>query len=289
MNKNLFMHSPNKDWYIQFLSVAVLLLILPLTLKNVRIQKNVLPLQGGALPPTPTPPNPFPYVAPKIPWSQSYRILIVGDSIVNALGPNAQLLRQHLIEYYPDHEFVNYNYGFSATSIETLPARLISESEFGGQIYPPILNQGFDIIIVESFAYNPLSQNKDNEGIVKHIKILDESIKHIIRIKPDSVLIILTPISPSREHFARGIYDLSDIERNRWAEERIEYINAVIKYARERNIPLINVYEKSLDEQGEAKLELINPDDYIHPSAEGIDLISKSTADFIYTNNLLPE
>ncbi len=72
----------------------------------------------------PTPFNPFPYNPPIIARSRSYRTLIVGDSMVAAFGLNAEPLRQALLSYYPDHEFVNYNYGFPSTNILSLPDRL---------------------------------------------------------------------------------------------------------------------------------------------------------------------
>ncbi|HKC04715.1 MAG TPA: hypothetical protein VKC54_02495, partial [Patescibacteria group bacterium] len=102
--------------------------------------------------------NPFPYKIPVIPNKQSYLTFLVGDSMVAALGANDDGLRQNLIKYYPGHEFVNYNYGFPSTNIESLPDRLEKGVTFDGKDYQSILSQGFDLIILESFAYNPLSQ-----------------------------------------------------------------------------------------------------------------------------------
>ena len=107
---------------------------------------------------TPTPFNPFPYKPPVIPYSRAYRTMLVGDSMVGSLGPNANLLRLHLIEFYPAHEFVNYNYGFGSTNILTVPDRLEKQTTYLGETFPPINDQTFDLIIFESFAYNPLSQ-----------------------------------------------------------------------------------------------------------------------------------
>ena len=70
--------------------------------KSKVLTKNILPT------PIPTPYQ-FPYKNPIIPKGQSYRLIIVGDSIVNSLGLNANVLREDLIKYYPDSEFVTYN------------------------------------------------------------------------------------------------------------------------------------------------------------------------------------
>jgi len=283
------MDSSKKDVFIQLLSICTLLFISVIFLSNTQIPQNVSPTGAFVTIPTPTPFNPFPYNPPQIPNSRSYLTMLVGDSMVGSLGPNAQLLRLHLIELYKDHEFVNYNYGFGATSIETLPDRLTKDSLYEGQNYPAILSQGFNLIIIESFGYNPLSQLKDGEGLAKHMRILDESIKQIIKARPESVVAIMAPIAPNKENFAKGVYDLSPEERIKWTDERTSYIESVIKYAKENEIPLINVYEKSLTTQGTGDLKYINSDDHIHPSTEGVDLISRTIAEFIFNNKIFPE
>ena len=111
--------------------------------------------------PTPTPIatiNPFPYKIPSVQNKRSYLTVLVGDSMTDALGVNANQLRLDLISYYPTHEFVNYNYGFGSTNILSILDRLNTGSTYLGKTYPPILTQGFDLTIIESFAYNPLSQ-----------------------------------------------------------------------------------------------------------------------------------
>lgn len=282
------MRIPKKLITLAVLTFSGSLVVLFMLITNVSKPQRVQPVHGFGEVLTPTGFEPFPYTPPKVPNSRAYRIMLAGDSIIGSLGPNAQLLRQHLIEYYPNHEFVNYNYGFGATSIETLPNRLINETTYKGQTYPAILSQGFDLIIVESFAYNPLSQLSAGDGIAKHISFLNDSIRKIIKTKPDAVVAILAPIAPSKSHFAQGVYDLSAEQRTSWAEERISYIESVINYAQEKQIPLINVYQKSLTPQGDGDLKYISKDDYIHPSPEGVDLISKSIAEFIYTNSIFP-
>jgi hypothetical protein len=273
---------------VLFLALAITI-IYTLKTKNPQPEQKLPPATTTIQDQSTTPTNPFPYKPPEIPYSRAYRIMLVGDSIIDSLGLNAQTLRQHLINYYPDNEFVNYNYGFGATSIETLQERLTKETEYNGQKYPSILSQDFDLIIIESFAYNPLSQEQENVGVEKHIKILDQSIREIIKSKPVSVVAIMTPIAPSKTHFAKGVYDLSVQERKQWAEERIMYIEGVIKYANDNQIPLIDVYQKSLNSENGGDLRYINPDDYIHPSAEGIDLISRIIAEYIFINKIFPD
>ena len=231
----------------------------------------------------------YPYQRPSIPVKRSYLTVLVGDSMVAALGINANRLRLDLIDYYPAHEFVNYNYGFGATNILSVPDRLNKQTTYLGETFPPIIEQTVDLVIFESFAYNPLSQFSLAEGLSKQTEILDSSIKSVIDRHPGTVVAIMTPIAPSEEYFAKGIYDLKQEVRKQWVDERVAYIKNAIEFALKNNIPLINVYEKSLTAEGKANLKYINPNDYIHPSKEGILLTSKTIADYIYQNQIFQE
>jgi hypothetical protein len=239
--------------------------------------------------PIPTIFNPFPYKKPVIPVKRSYITVLVGDSMVEALGVNANQLRLDLIAHYPSHEFVNYNYGFGSTNILTLSDRLTKETAYQNEEFPPILTQGFDLIIIESFAYNPLSEFPLEEGLTKYEEILDGSIKQIMLARPNSVIALMTPIAPNKENFAKGVIDLTPEKRLEWVKEREAYINKLISYVKEKNIPLINVYEKSLDANGDGDLKYIDSHDYIHPSKEGIKLISKTISGFIFENKIFPQ
>ncbi len=253
-----------------------------LTLKNAR-QKLVIPTKVEI------PKNIFPYQRPSIPVKRAYLTFIVGDSEVAALGKNANQLREDLIAVYPEHEFVNYNYGFGSTNILTVPDRLEKTTTYLGETFPPINEQVFDLIIFESFAYNPLSEYPLAEGLKKQTEILDMSIKAVIKKHPGSVVAIMVPIAPSEEFFAQGVINLTPEVRKQWVEERVAYIKNAIEFAEKNNIPLINVYEKSLTADGKADLKYINPSDYIHPSIEGISLISKTIADYIFQNQIFPQ
>jgi len=233
--------------------------------------------------------NVFPYQRPQIPAKRSYLTFLVGDSMIAALGKNANQLRMYLIALYPTHEFVNYNYGFSSTNILSVPDRLNNQTTYLGETFPPINDQTFDLIIFESFSYNPLSQYPLSEGLQKQTDILDISIKAVIARHPGSVVAIMVPIAPSEEFFAKKVVNPTSEARKQWVDERVAYIKNAIDFAQKNNIPLINVYEKSLTADGKVDLKYINPSDYIHPSKEGIKLISKTIADYIYQNHIFPE
>lgn len=233
--------------------------------------------------------NPFPYVAPQIPLKRAYLTLLVGDSMTEALGANANGLRLNLIKHYPNHEFVNYNYGYGSTNILSLEKRINSETTHNGAKLPSIISQGFDLIIIESFAYNPLSEYSLEEGLKKYEEELNKNIKQIIKEKPESMVVLMTPLAPNKENYAKFTYNLSPEVRLSWVKEREAYIQKIIEYANKNNIPLINVYEKSLDENHNGNLKYIDPHDFIHPSKDGVKLIEETIADFIYKNNIFPQ
>ncbi len=266
-----------------FIIVLIIFIFVNLSYKNAREKLVFTPII-----PIATPFNPFPYKPPTIPNKRSYLTMIVGDSMVYALGANANQLRLDLIKLYPTHEFVNYNYGQPSTNILTLPDRLNTETTSLGTKYPPILKGGFDLIIIESFAYNPLSEFPVDEGVKKYTEVLDASVKEIIQKHPESVVALMTPIAPNKENFAKNTYKLSQETRTMWVNERIAYINALINYAKEKNIPLINVYEKSQTPDGNGDLKYINRDDYIHPSKFGVQLMADTIANFIFDNKIFP-
>lgn len=242
-----------------------------------------------AILPTPVPtPYQFPYKNPVIPKNRSYRIVIVGDSIVNSLGLNANTLREDLIGYYPDSEFVTYNYGYSSTNVLSLYQRLTEPTKNDGADNVPILKQGFELIIIESFGNNPLSEYPLAEGLKKQDEELERSVRAILAQKPNAALAFLTPIALDPDNYARGSRDLSPEVRKSWVAERVAYINNHKKFAEDKGIPVIDVYTASLKPNGEVDRTYIS-DDFIHPSKKGIELISKTIADYIYNNKIFPK
>lgn len=214
-----------------------------------------------------------------------YLIVFVGDSMTEALG-NSTELRQFLSEYYPGKTFDILNYGFGSTSILSLPKRLTDWTDYN-RPFQPILDINFDLIIIESFGHNPLSEFALIDGLKKQNEILDEVVELIKEHRPNTKIVFLATLAPNRLKYGMGQVELSDEIRAKWAEERISYIKNHIVYANSHNIPLINVFEKSLDSKGNGKIEYVNNVDYIHPSPTGIRFISQEIADFILQNDLL--
>ena len=215
--------------------------------------------------------------------SSNPTIVFVGDSMTEYLG-NFDELRGYLKNYYPERKFLLLNYGFSSTNILSVQERLEKESSHSGRIFQAINNIPFDLILIESFGHNPLSDHPLEEGLNMQREALNKIVSTILQKHPKSAILFLATIAPNKERYAEGVINLTTEERNKWAKERVAYIKNHIDYAKSHNIPLINIYEKSLDQNNTGNIDYINSNDFIHPSPTGIYFISEEIAKFLYNN-----
>ncbi len=221
----------------------------------------------------------------KVKYPQDVTIVLVGDSMTEYLG-NSDELRAYLKDYYPNKTFEVLNYGFGSTNILSLQERL-EQKTFHGREFRPILDIAFDIVLIESFGHNPLSDYSLEEGLKKQTEALEKAVSLIRLENPDSKIIFVATFGPNKKVYAYRSVDLSPEKRADWTNERISYIKNHIEFAQKNNIPVINIFEKALDENGDTNREYISDTDYIHPSPKGIIFISHQIADFIYENKIL--
>lgn len=217
----------------------------------------------------------------------SYTIVLVGDSMTDYLGSGVEI-KKYLKLLYPNKQIEIHNFSVGSTNILTLPKRLQDLTNYNGKISGPVLNTSFDLIIIESFGHNPLSEYSLEEGLKKHNEILDQARLMIKQRQPWALVILIATIAPHSDRYAEGVINLETEERKKWAQERAAYIKNHIDYAHSHKIPLINIYQKSLDSSGGGNIDYIDTRDFIHPSPTGIEFISREIAEFIYKNRILP-
>lgn len=222
----------------------------------------------------------------KVKYPQDYTIVMVGDSMTETLG-NSDEIKKFLSDYYPGKSFEVLNYGFGSTSILSVMDRITKETEHGRK-FRAIGDIAYDLILIESFGENPLSNYKIDEGLQRQTQELDKIVSTLKETNPKGKIVFVATISPNKVIFAQNKVDLSPEKRAEWVSERIAYIKNHIDYAQKHNIPVINIFEKSLTENGDGNPDYINTTDYIHPSPTGIIFISHEIADFIYKNNIFP-
>lgn len=212
-----------------------------------------------------------------------HTIVFVGDSLTEYLG-NFDELRGYLNKYYPKRQFLLLNYGFGSTNILSVQDRLEKTSSHSGRAFQAINDIPFDLILIESFGHNPLSDHPLEEGLKLQRRALDKMVSTITQKHPRKSIIFIATIAPNKERYAEGVVNLTTEARIKWAGERMAYIKNHIEYAKLHNIPLINIYEKSLV-NGTGNIDLINSNDFIHPSPTGIYFISEEIAKFLYSNH----
>ncbi|HYM65128.1 MAG TPA: SGNH/GDSL hydrolase family protein [Candidatus Sulfotelmatobacter sp.] len=232
------------------------------------------------------------YTSPKIPKKDVYSIVMVGDSMTEALGPHGGKLNEFINTLYqstPGHQrIVIDNYAKGSTNILGLEEAMMKKTVSGDSVFPPLLSRPFDLILIESFGYNPLSQLGIDGGLKKQTQVLDSLMKLLTRTHPNSAIFFVATIAPNGETYGQNEAPGETLgERQMQAKERMDYIKNHIAYAKSHNIPLIDIYDKSLTPSGDGDLSYINPNDHIHPSFQGIDFISQEIANFIYANQTL--
>lgn len=248
------------------------------------IYKNVSLSKQHILPPL-LPIEKFENGKIRVKYPVDFTLVLVGDSMTEALG-NSVELRENLKKYYPGKTFEVLNYGFGSTNILSLP-KTLEETTFYRRDFRPILEIEFDLILIESFGHNPLSEYPLEDGLKKQEEVLGKALEIIKKENPKAKTIFITPLAPSKKNYAKLQVELSADQRKIWVEERENYIKNHIKFARDHNLPIINIFEKSLNWGGKVNMDYIRKEDYIHPSPKGIIFISKEIARFIYENKIL--
>lgn len=237
----------------------------------------------------PTPPTFQQYTAPQLPDKPSYTILLIGDSMIGALGPQSDRFRQRIELEYPNKVFGIFNYGAPSHNIKFLNQALHTSVDTVSQQQPAILDRQFDILIIESFGYNPLSDYSISEGTTLQTQILQTAMSEITNTHPESLVIFLGTIAPDLKNYGVGVVDLSADSRRQWAEERRAYIENHLYFARQHNIPIIDAYHASMDEAGNTIEKYVDQGDHIHPSFEGVELMSTKIMEYLVNNKIIPK
>lgn len=212
--------------------------------------------------------------------------------MTHELGPHGGTFSEFINNdlYKKDNIFISIdNYARGSTNILSVNDELTQKTIYWDSTFEPLLSRDFDLILIESFGYNPLSSFGIEDGIKRQNQALDGLMTKLITARPNAAIVFVATIAPSRENYAKTVnLNVPTADRVKQAEERMAYIKNHIDYAKTHNIPLVDIYDKSLNAQGDGDLKYINPDSYIHPSFEGIDFIGHEIANFIYTNQILP-
>lgn len=228
---------------------------------------------GASAEPEPTPP---------VTRKSSYTIAVLGDSMVDTLGPGIPHLADALKKIYPRTDFLLYNYGVGGTNIDYGLQRLTSDYLYLDNPVPALVNRHPDIVVVESFGYNPYSF--DEGALEKHWLALANIVDTLKGRIPNVKIIIAATIAPDANTFGDGGAGLAfgpEDKQKRTATIK-QYLENAVKFAQSQHLPLADAYTPSL--VGTARY--INPGDHIHPSEEGKQLFAQKVTEAILTLSL---
>lgn len=204
----------------------------------------------------------------------SYKIAVIGDSFVDTMGDYLPYLDHALQRRYPRTFFDMYNYGIGGQGINQGLARFSSPYHYNGRNYPAIPDLHPDIIVVASFAYNPLNPYERD----RHWIMLDELVKNAKSVTPN--VYVLSEIAPLIHDFGRGSINWDHPEIH--VSHIIDGLENAEGIAKAEHVTLIDAFAKSqVNSSHEGKREYINAGDNIHPSLAGHEFMANLMAQLI--------
>ncbi len=261
-----------------------------------------LPASGqvlGATAPTPTAtPMPSPTVAPikeitptptpaNVSKKKNIVIAVLGDSMVDTLGPDVPHLKAKLSSLFSSVNFTVLNYGVGGTNIDYGLERTTSDYTYLNKHIPSLVSQRPDVVVVESFGYNPYPQP---EGAIDRHWLALAKIVDMIKIQlPATKIVIAATIAPNAKVFCDGAAGISFSVEDKWKRVDVikKYLESTVAFAKSQHLPLADAYHPSLQPDGNGNLAYINAGDHIHPSDSGRELFAQKVTEAITTNHLL--
>lgn len=218
-----------------------------------------------------------------------YTIVFLGDSMTDTLGEDLQLVRDELRRVYPGTTFTLLNYGVGGENIVSGIARVTADTQYLGHTRPSLVSQKPDVVVIESFAYNPFPF--ETGALDQHWLSLAYMVDAIRANLPDAKIVMAATIAPNSFVFGDGAsgiaFGIQDKQKRTHTIK--QYLENAIRFAQSENLTLADAYHPSLDTRDEGKLLYINPGDHIHYSDAGRQLFARTVVETIVTNKLLEQ
>lgn len=216
-------------------------------------------------------------------------IAFLGDSMTDTLGADLRLVDDELKLIYPETVFTLHNYGVGGENIVSGLERITRSTIYLGIARPSIVSLRPDIVIVESFAYNPFPF--ETGALDQHWLSLAYIVDTLKANLPETKIVIAATIAPNKDVFgdnAPGIAFNPEDKQRRTATIK-NYLENTIRFAQSQQLPIADAYHPSLDTHGEGKLLYINPGDHIHYSDAGRQFFARIVSESIVANKLLEQ
>ena len=217
----------------------------------------------------------------------SVTIALLGDSMMDTLGPTAPALHTALKKIYPKTNFIIKNFGVGGTGIQYGIKRITEGYTYLGKSYPSLIETNPDIVVIESFGYNPFG---DDAGTIDaHWLLLAKAVDTVKANLPNAKIVMAATIAPNANRFGDGAAGLSFSVIDKWQRTTTikKYLENTVRFANGEHLPLADAYHPSLMPDGNGNLTYINGGDHIHYSDKGRALMAAKIAEAFTKNNLL--
>lgn len=201
-------------------------------------------------------------------------IAIIGDSMVDTMETGLPYLEKYLKAYFPKIKFNLLNYGIGSENIITANKRIEENYNYKDRSYPVLSQLDADLIIIESFAYNPLG-NEDKD-LKTHSLTINSMVDKLQTEK--TKIVFLAAICPIKKDFGKGPNGVNwDIDTAWTHATKIQnFLENGIRTAKEIGLPIIDTYNPSKLPNGEGIKNYVSTNDGIHPSKAGHDFMAKT-------------
>ncbi len=226
-------------------------------------------------------------LTPRRARKNAFIIAAIGDSMTDTLGPDLGGLAGKLNRAYPGVSFSLLNYGVGATNIDHGITRITNDYDYMGRHVPSLVSQRPDVIVIESFGYNPYPF--DEGAMDKYWLALSRAVDTIRSNLPEARIVIAATIAPNWDAFGDGApgVSFSDQAKREHVTVVKRYLENTVRFAQSQGLPLADAYHPSLQADGNGKLQYINGGDHIHYSDSGRDLFGRTVTQSIVANKLL--
>ena len=203
-------------------------------------------------------------------------VAVLGDSMIDTMGPGLPDLKQELIRRFPGTSFTLLNYGVGASNIESGLNRLTNGYTYLGETKPALLSQNPDILVIESFAYNHWgnTQSDLDRQWLNISKIIEVAKSH----HPGIKIVLAATIAPHCPDYTDGSANLPPERKYAECATVKAYLQNLVNFASSQHFPLADAYHSSLTGE-DGNPQYINQGDHIHPSAAGRLLFSQKVAE----------
>jgi lysophospholipase L1-like esterase len=211
-------------------------------------------------------------------------LAVYGDSMVDTMETGLPYLEAALRPYYPQAQFKLLNYGIGAETIDKGLARFNQGYSYKDRNYPSITQAGAEVIIIESFGYNPQGE----AGLDTQWSALSQMVSQAQA--SGAKVLLLATIAPTKVQFGQGPGGIDWPTDLAWEHATLinRYLDNLVKLGQSLGVPVIDAYHASLSAEGEGILAYISSHDHIHPSVAGHQFVAGLIAKKMVDLQLIP-